>query len=340
MSVFLCKSGTHQGKWACKVKQANGKWTTKYCATEEIARQIELEALPEQKGEKIYTLGELAVLYLQANERHKITVASIVHALCGYTKGSEHREGVAEFLRDKPAERLTRQDLETLRQNLRSMHNAKNSTLNLYQSRFRAILAWSVDQDLISLNPWQNYKQLPLKRPEICVSYEAVRLVYLAAPSWLQWAIKTAYCLCLRPGQVELFGLRWTAFNWRGGYVRIKQGKSGMIKTVFPPEAYMAEAKERYEKDRADGIELVCHRNGFQVKDYKHAWKRAIAKAGVKLRPYDIRHLAASEMLANGADLAAVAAQMGHANVAMTGKVYAHVMAGAQARAAQALTMM
>ena len=340
MSVFLCKSGIHQGKWVCKYKRADGKWTTKYCASEEIARQIELEFLPEQNKNKLYTLGELAVLYLQAHERHKVTVNAIVHALCGYTKGNEHRSGVAEFLRDKPAERLTRQDLETLRQNLRSARGAKNSTLNLYQSRFKAILAWAVDQDLISCHPWRNYKQLPFKRPEICVSYEAVRQVYLAAPPWLKWAIKTAYCLCLRPGQVELFGLKWSAFNWRGGFVQIRQGKSGKIKTVIPPDEYMVEAKERYKHDLADGIELVCHRNGSQVKEYEHAWKRATTKAGVKLRPYDIRHLAASEMLANGADLAAVAAQMGHANVAMTGKVYAHVMAGAQARAAKALTMM
>ena len=52
------------------------------------------------------------------------------------------------------------------------------------------------------------------------------------------------------------------------------------------------------------------------------------------MRPYDIRHIAATEMLARGADLAAVAAQLGHSNVATTGGTYAHVTAGSQARAA------
>ena len=53
------------------------------------------------------------------------------------------------------------------------------------------------------------------------------------------------------------------------------------------------------------------------------------------MRPYDIRHIAASELLAQGADLAAVAAQLGHQSVATTGATYAHVTAGSQARAAQ-----
>lgn len=52
------------------------------------------------------------------------------------------------------------------------------------------------------------------------------------------------------------------------------------------------------------------------------------------IRPYDIRHIAASEMLARGADLAAVAAQLGHSNVATTGGTYSHVTAGSQAAAA------
>ena len=42
-------------------------------------------------------------------------------------------------------------------------------------------------------------------------------------------------------------------------------------------------------------------------------------------------------MLANGAELAAVAAQLGHANVATTGGTYAHVTPLGQAHAANAL---
>lgn len=85
----------------------------------------------------------------------------------------------------------------------------------------------------------------------------------------------------------------------------------------------------------AAGIPWVCHRGkGQRVLNFRTAWRLACRRAGVCLRPYDIRHIAATEVLARGADLAAVAAQLGHSNVATTGSTYAHVTAGSQARAA------
>ena len=339
MSVYQCKTGKHQGKWVCKYKNPEGKWTVKYCVSEEVARQKELETLPERDREVPYSLGDLAVLYYQAIPHHQHTVSIVVRCLCGYEKKGQHVKGAGEFLCYKPVDELTRRDLETLRQNLRN-NGAGNNTLNHYQAYLKAIMTWAVDQELIQRNPWSNFKRLPVQRPEVAVSYEAVKKVYLAAPQWLQWAIKTAYCLCLRPGFVELFGLKWTAFNWSKGFVCIRQGKSGKFKTVFPPTPYLTEAKERYKTDLANGVEFVCHKNGKRVNAYGYDWTKAARTAGVKLRFYDVRHLAASEMLANGADLAAVAAQMGHSSVAMTGQYYAHVMAGAQQRAAQSLPLM
>lgn len=58
------------------------------------------------------------------------------------------------------------------------------------------------------------------------------------------------------------------------------------------------------------------------------------------MRPYDIRPIAASEMFARGADLAAVAAQLGHCSVATTGAVYAHVTASGQSMAARVMPVM
>lgn len=52
---------------------------------------------------------------------------------------------------------------------------------------------------------------------------------------------------------------------------------------------------------------------------------------------YALRHIAASEMLAAGADLAAVAAQLGHKNLTTTGAFYTHALASSQRRAAMGL---
>ena len=51
------------------------------------------------------------------------------------------------------------------------------------------------------------------------------------------------------------------------------------------------------------------------------------------MRFYDVRHIAATVMLGEGADLAAVAAQLGHQSVATTGAIYAHVTPTGQAHA-------
>lgn len=162
-----------------------------------------------------------------------------------------------------------------------------------------------------------------------------LRKLFPYLPEFLQWAVKTAFFLALRPGRVELFSLTWNAFDWRRGVVIIRQGKSGRLKTVIPHPAYMDEAYQRYKLDMAAGIPLVCHRgNGRRVLSYRTAWLNACQRAGVRMRPYAIRHIAATEMLARGADLAAVAAQLGHSNVATTGGTYAHVSPGSQARAA------
>ena len=75
----------------------------------------------------------------------------------------------------------------------------------------------------------------------------------------------------------------------------------------------------------------------MRVLSYRTAWLTACRRAGVKMKPYAVRHIAATTMLANGADLAAVAAQLGHANVATTGGTYAHVTPLGQAHAANAL---
>ena len=175
-----------------------------------------------------------------------------------------------------------------------------------------------------------------MQRKLVATTLDDIRRVYQHAPDWLQWAMKTMYALSLRPGHKELFSLLWAAFDWRRGMVVVRQGKSGRVKTVFPPAAYLAEARLRFAEDMAAGIPLVCHRGaGRRVLDYRTAWDKALKDAGLAHIPmYNIRHVAVSEALARGADLAAVAAQAGHSTIATTSSFYAHVTAGGQQRAA------
>lgn len=254
--------------------------------------------------------------------------------LAGREEDGKHIDGAGEFLYDIHAEKLTRKDLERMRENMR-VRGLKNNSINKYQAYIRAILAWGVDQDLIQFNPWRDYKRLPVQRHIVTTNINDIRVVYAHAPEWLQWAMKTMYCLSLRSGQVELFSLLWTAFDFRRGTVTVRQGKSGHIKRVYPPSAYLNEAAQRCAEDLKSGIPLVCHRQGKRVINYSKAWEKTVRDAGLPHFPmYHIRHAAATEMLTAGADPASVAAQLGHSTVTTTCNTYAHVSPGGQQKAA------
>lgn len=331
MSVHYFKP---RNLWFSKWKE-NGREKRRYFKTQAEAQAFEAERIQEDAINSRLTLGELTAAYFRARpDYHHMTKQRVITLLSGSEdETGRHIEGDGEFLRDRYADALTRRDLEAMRENFRS-RGVSNKTINNCYAYLRAILAWGVDQDLIPLNPWRDYKPLKVQKYVVNVSLDTFRRVYAELPPYMQWAAKTCYALALRFGQVELFRLQWDAFLWNRGLVVIKQGKSGLIKTVVPNRAYLNEARTRYEADCAADIPWVCHNKGRRVIKYDYAWTQACRRAGVHMRPYDIRHLAATVMLGAGADLAAVAAQLGHANVATTGAFYAHITEGAQARAA------
>lgn len=336
MSVIFFKA---RGTWRVQYTE-EGKRKNKYFRTEQEARAFDRERLASKcEEEKALTLGELVILFFRSNpDKHPTTKRNVVYFLAGHkdpTTG-KHIEGVGEFLRDKYAEQLDRIDLEAMREAFRA-RGTSNATMNHYQAYIRSILAWGVDQQLIRTNPWRDFKRLKAPRHIVNASIVDFKIILKHCPEWLAWAIYTAYALSLRPGQVELFSLTWNAFNWRYDYVQIIQGKTGRIKRVIPPPTYWKEARARYQEDMTAGIPWVCHRAGKRVLDYNQAWRKALADAGMSgrgIRMYDIRHIAASEMLAGGADLPAVSAQLGHASTQTTANTYAHVVPKAQQHAA------
>ena len=301
-----------------------GKWKQKSFKDKDLAEAFDIEKnAPEE--ELRLTMGELIIKYLHGNpDLFHETRNRIVWL---YADG-----GPCAFMRDKYAESLTRQDLERLRENMRA-RKASNNTINHYQAYTRSILAWGVDQGLTVINPWRDFKKLKVAKLIHKATLLDLKRLYPFLPPYLQWAAKTAFFLALRPGRVDLFSLQWDAFDFRRGIVSIRQGKTGRIKSVYPNPVYMQEAAARCAEDFKRGVALVCHNNGKPVLSYHKMWGKACRQAGVNLRFYDVRHLAATEMLARGADLAAVAAQLGHASVTTTGSTYAHVTPGGQSHA-------
>ena len=340
MSVSQRKG--RRSAWLVKYKDKSGQWRQKQFRTEEEAREFDAQATYDREKAEPLTVAEAVITYLSNHSLSEKTISIYQWIISGRDgKNGTHVTGPAEHLATRYVETLTRADLESVRQFMQS-REVRPITINAYTGSLEAVFNWCASEDLISANPWKRYRNLPngqIRHRE--GSLEDLMLIYNQCPPWLQWAVQTAMALCLRPGIKELFSLEWSAFDWARETATVYMPKVGASKTVAVPSSYLFLARERYQKDAAAGKSIVC-RNGRDKQvltsdGYKDPWRKACKKAGVSMPMYAIRHIAASTMLANGADLAAVASQLGHRNIATTGMFYTHALDSGKRNAARAL---
>jgi integrase len=140
-----------------------------------------------------------------------------------------------------------------------------------------------------------------------------------AVSPWLANLFRLSLLCGLRPGEVR--SLKWDAVNLPKSRMTVS-GKTGQR------EIYLTEAAARVLKatPRVEGCDYVFAGRRFGepiVAVYKQL-KAVQARAGIdRFRPYDLRHTAATGALASGADVRAVQALLGHADLATTA-VYLH----------------
>ncbi len=340
MSVSQRKG--RKSAWLVKYKDAAGTWRQKQFRTEQEAREFDAQATLDRERNEPLTVAESVITYLSNHNLSEQTINTYQWIISGHDrKNGTHATGPAEHLASRYVETLTRADLESVRQNMQAME-ARPVTINAYTGKLQAAFNWCVSEDLISVNPWAKYKNIPNGQTQHREgTLEDLLKIYQFLPDWLKWAVQTAMALCLRPGIKELFSLEWSAFDWTRETATVYMPKVKTCKTVAVPSFYLSEAKERYQKDSIAGKSIVC-RNGrdkrvYTIGSYREPWQAACRKAGVSMPMYAVRHIAASTMLANGADLAAVASQLGHKNIATTGMYYAHALDSGKKAAARML---
>lgn len=115
------------------------------------------------------------------------------------------------------------------------------------------------------------------------------------------------------------------------------RGKGGKVRVVFISDTARKHVKAYLaaRKDMSDGLFVqVGAKNSKHSKDPQQLNKRSIerivkehaTKAGIskKVTPHVIRHMFATDLLGNGADLRSVQTMLGHANIGTT-QIYTHV---------------
>ncbi|MDA8348259.1 MAG: site-specific integrase [Pseudomonadota bacterium] len=130
----------------------------------------------------------------------------------------------------------------------------------------------------------------------------------------------------------ELRGLAWTDIDWASARVLVRRQRSGLTGELTQPKT---EAGTRWIELPAELVtELKRHRLRtpgefvftFDERNWRsRIWAPSLRRAGLRaIRIHDARHTHASWLLAAGADIVAVSRRLGHADPAVTLRVYSH----------------
>jgi integrase len=185
------------------------------------------------------------------------------------------------------------------------------------------------------------------------------RLLEALEGHWLQLPVFLAACTGLRRG--EVLGLKWGDLDLERGTLSVRRQRVQGAKeeapkterarrTIALPAIAVAALRQEQEVQELRRLELgalyrsegwvIAHEDGAPIgPDYlTQAFRRKLRRLGLPMmRFHDLRHSSATLALTNGVDVRTVAGRLGHADSAITLRVYAHFLKEADQAAAEAL---
>lgn len=192
---------------------------------------------------------------------------------------------------------------------------------------------------------------------------EARRLLVAVETDRLSTLYRLALTLGMR--QAEILGLRWTDVDLEAGTLRVRQSLQRIGRKTIVKEPKTARSRRTLALSPSLVTALTAHRDRqeFERKRAANLWQEtglvftsstgsaldprnltrdfkrhlAIANLPSELRFYDMRHAAASLLLAEGVPITAVSAMLGHALTSTTLNTYAHVLPGSERITAEAM---
>lgn len=219
--------------------------------------------------------------------------------------------------------------------------NSKNETVHKKISLFRAVIRWSAERgyreeiDFPRL-PKVHYQRFIPPSPE-----ELQTIMQYAAPHVVRVIILGAQC-GVRVGPSELFRLTWADVDIKRRLLRVHGAKKNLNASwrEVPIRESLVPIFEVWKREDDDSsVKYLIHHRGQPVEKIKKAWAGALRRAGItrRIRPYDLRHAFATEMIASGVDIGTVAKLMGHSSPTMLLNHYQYVMDGQKRAAVEAL---
>lgn len=207
-------------------------------------------------------------------------------------------------------------------------------TANRRVTILRAAVASAYEFKIIKKNPLEGLR-LPKGQAKRYVPPTPAELYTMVkvAPSHIVRIIYLGYYLGVRVGPCELFSLAWQDVDLDRALIRVwsaKKNKNQPWRDIPINLCLLAEMQVWWDIDIDRYGELpqtIVHWHGKKVSSIARSWASVLEKANIKrnIRPYDLRHAYATEALAAGADIKAVATIMGHAGITTVLRSYQHV---------------
>lgn len=223
---------------------------------------------------------------------------------------------------DIPVDEITAQDVRRVAQRFQSKGNSV-ATVNRYMGYLGQIFNHGVRMEMVSANPIRFWRKMPEPKPEVRLNVEDARRIYAVSPDHLRWAMVVAQGVIARVGEAELLALKWSDVDWERKAIRYYMPKVKRFKTVPCRDCFFAQLRERHNVAQS---EYVVEFRGKPIKSFRSAWRIAVRNAGLDYypRPYDLRHVAITDLLDGGAPLAAVSLLAGHSSTRTTFGTYYH----------------
>jgi len=243
--------------------------------------------------------------------------------------------------------------IEDLKTAVLAKGRSQKSALNVFRIA-KAAFKQAVDWDLISRNPCDRVTPPRASTFRPFTPGPEQLGVILAEADQTPYGPIARLAALTGARQAELLRLRWRDVDWEHQRLTIRGTKtvaSARLIDLAPLAMDLLHCQRQAEREKKLllGSGAPCGTNDATIftnvvgkpmdaGGLKRTWKRVIRKAEVgHVRFHDLRHCAASYMIAAGVPITMVSQRLGHSRVSTTTDIYAHVLPGMGREAAQVL---
>ncbi len=193
----------------------------------------------------------------------------------------------------------------------------KNSTYNRKLSSIRAFLKFLYKSGVLEIDYSLLRNKRDARKPPVYISKDLIEQAMTKDRDGL--IVRLMYATGLRVSEITKLKVSDVLFDT--GFIRIK-GK-GKKERFVPVDKITLELLKNYLSGRnyttsKDFVFLSNRKRAFTRQGLWKIIKRKFRKIGVELKPHTLRHMFATHMLENGANIRAVQEMLGHESITTT----------------------